>query len=226
MRDPILGKSDEKYAIFYPHLLLGNSHGVYGRDDLIDRFSNPDRKFYGFQSVTIRGEGYLTGWQYFLRAVDVQCKDSSYVTVFGKRNGRLNYTHMATTHLRPNDPNKSGINYQFVQNVLIPVQPGDVIGLYTMDCIPEYSKHLVSATISGKTEQLKVNIWGPLIRTTPLHSFLSFDRLNWNVSLKAYTSGKNRSVLNSLAVISCSPLSTVFDDTFSKFCHLDLLNVV
>lgn len=174
-----------------------NSSGAYDRDDLVDKGTNPGRRYYGLESPSIRTEGYVIGWQYYLRAVPVQCKSSSYVNIFGKRDDSptpTKYTHIATTLLKPEDPNKSGINYQFVQNVLIKVQAGDVIGWYTVGCTPGTAKHLISAKrISGSSG---VHNGGLLTQTTPTHTFTdsNFKSNNWDVALKVYTASKNNTV--------------------------------
>ena len=81
-------------------------------------------------------------------------------------------------------PNKNGINFQFVQKTLIAVNVGDVIGTYTLGCdsIHPSGKNIVSAGVEGG----KANRPGSAFRTG--HTFTTFGKTS-SLSLKAYTAG-------------------------------------
>ena len=137
----------------------------------------------------IRSNGYLLGWQYYLKTVSRQCSNSSYATIYRKGSDNR-YAEVASTHLQPVQPNKNGINFQFVQKTLIAVKVGDVIGTYTLGCdsIYLYGRNIVSAGFEGG----KAN--RPAVAFRPGYTFTGFDKTN-SLSLKAYTTGIGNSLI-------------------------------
>ena len=137
----------------------------------------------------IRSNGYLIGWQYYLKTVSRQCSNSSYVTIYRKGSDNR-YAEVASTQLQPVQPNKNGINFQFVQKTLIAVKVGDVIGTYTLGCdsIYLYGRNIVSAGFGGG----KAN--RPAVAFRPGYTFTGFDKTN-SLSLKAYTTGIGNSLI-------------------------------
>lgn len=162
-------------------MVSGNSPGLFGEDGLASR-NNFGIGLIACESGTIQREGYLIGWQYFLKNHTNQCSDSSYATVFRKRSDNI-YAHVASTRLQPTHPSMDGINFQFVQTRLIPVQVGDVVGIYTSGCNRDGFKNIVSAQPGGG----RAHRSGRSVGTG--YSFSDFNT-NFMLSLKAYTAGR------------------------------------
>ena len=112
-------------------MFSGSLPGLFG-DDGSARRNNLGHNFLACENGKIRSDGYLIGWQYYLKTVSNQCSFSSYVTIFRKGNeSEYSELHTALTQLQPLKPLRDGINFQFVQKTLILVKVGDVIGTYT-----------------------------------------------------------------------------------------------
>ena len=160
--------------------ILGNSPGLFGGDGLASR-NNFGAGFLACENSTIQREGFLIGWQYFLKNHTDQCDDSSYATVYRRGSGTT-YAHVASTRLQPTHPTRDGINFQYVETMLIPVQVGDVVGIYTSGC-EGTGKNIVSAQVGGG----RAHKSGKLVGAE--YTFSEFDD-NWLISLKAYTAGR------------------------------------
>ena len=160
--------------------ILGNSPGLFGGDGLASR-NNFGAGLLACENSTIQREGFLIGWQYFLKNHTDQCGDSSYATVYRRGSGTT-YAHVASTRLQPTHPTRDGINFQFVQTMLIPVQIGDVVGIYTSGC-EGTGKNIVSAQVGGG----RAHKSGKLVGTG--YTFTDFNA-NMLLSLKAYTAGR------------------------------------
>ena len=140
-------------------------------------------------------EGYLIGWQYFLKNHTDQCINSSYASVY-RGGSDARYAHVASTRLQPTNLTRDGINFQFVQTKLIPVQVGDVVGIYTYGCVGG-RWNIVSAQVGGG----KAHKSGVLVGTG--YTFTGFDD-DLLLSLKAYTAGEELLLMiNSILYYPC-----------------------
>lgn len=180
---------------FRIYICIETSHGV--SNGTIVKQRNVGPALFAQGDVAIPISGYIIGWQYYLINIGshLQCSDSSYVSVWGRR-GSDSYGQVAATLLQPEDLSE-GVRFQIVQRELIRVEKGDILAIFTNGCGNPYKKNLVSAQGFESDDFPKNGFWqSSSPNNFPPEYLGSFDARQIFLSLHAYVTGEFVSLIS------------------------------